>query len=475
MKKGVYKIFLFLLGLLACPSVHAQETAKPKLHLFNFEDGSTLQRISDNGRWAVACGPSAANESMDFYPKLINVDTDEVTELVDDDAVQESGAYDVTDDGTMVVGSYNEKPAVWLRGQGWINLPLPAGWSSGRVQAVTPDGKYAVGKGMLGYTETPVMWNLEEGGTIVSTPGYPQEALNGENDDQVRFIDISADGRYILGMVSYSYVGYTLTFLYDRETSGYTAVGFDRDASTGRYTSRESGLLFIDIASLSPDGHYVSGAAYMVKPIEGSEFPNEYTVPFTYDVQTDKFTLFDDEASSGTGISSTDNAGRLYAATPMGNPVRDLCVWAGGYWIPLDLTLKQVYGIDYYSESGYEYTGTALSASADGLRLAAIAATSKQNYVLELQEPLTEAAARVNLLADYTASPASGSVFSVVRTITLTFTRDVKVTGDWTGIELQDENGNLVRNASGCEVALNNKKNITISFRASLMEEGKKY
>lgn len=475
MKRVTFKLFPVLLGLVACHFSHAQNGGTPQIQRFIFDDGATIQKVSDNGKWAAAYGPSAADETKDLYPKLINTTTGEVKNLCEDNTVLECAAYDITDDG-MAVGIYNSRPAVWTQARGWQNLPLPEGWSTGRVYAVTADGRYAVGRGELGYTETPVMWDLENDGEIIATPNYPQKDKSGSDNDQVRFYDISSDGRYILGVNSYSYVGDQIYFVYDREKADYIPLGFHYDATTEKYTARENGIYFIDNAAISPNGKYVAGYAYIVKPIEGEEFPDEYRVPYTYNMETDEFTLFDDETSKEIGVCSTDDSNTLFAATPINNPVRSFNVKVGNYWIPLDQILKQAYGIDYYSFTEFEYTGTPASVSADGLTIGVLAAPSKDSYILTMPEPLTAVAARINLLADHTVTPAVNSTFSKLSSIKLTFTHNIKVLeNDPTEVVLKDASGNIINDAIQFEADAGNSQVVNIRFRSTTLTEGMKY
>ena len=95
----------------------SQTDAKPVFHVFNFNDGSILQNISDNGEWGVAFGASQANSLWNFYPKLIEFSSNTVTELLTkeelDGAINCAAATDVTDDGKLVVGNYGNAPAIY--------------------------------------------------------------------------------------------------------------------------------------------------------------------------------------------------------------------------------------------------------------------------------------------------------------------------------------------------------------------------
>ena len=146
MKKYVHVVFVFLLGLVACLNVNGQA----KIHVFKFNDGSVIRGMSSNGKWAVAFGPSAADGGKYLYPKLINVTTDEVKELLTDEelaVVSECDATGVSDDGSIIAGSHNGIPAVYINNK-WAELPIPedAGFGSGLLAALTPDGRYAVGR-----------------------------------------------------------------------------------------------------------------------------------------------------------------------------------------------------------------------------------------------------------------------------------------------------------------------------------------
>jgi hypothetical protein len=165
---------------------------------------------------------------------------------------------DVTNDGSMVVGSYNNSPGVWLKSSGtWVNLPKVAGYSSGGcIHAVTPDGKYAVGECNFGqFSAYPCFWNLEDDGVLVELDGLPLLDMQNEDNDQQRFCGISPDGNYILGSVSHSYIGPPGIFwyIYNRTTKKYQPIGFDvtYKNGVGTWTARAEHLLFIDRAVMT--------------------------------------------------------------------------------------------------------------------------------------------------------------------------------------------------------------------------------
>ena len=106
-------------------------------------DGASLKKfvlpsgftssLSDNGKWGTWQPPSG--DESDAVVSLLNIATGKIDVLPLDADQKEAGciarASDVTDDGKIVVGSYNGQPAYYKDGR-WSILPLPSGkkkWS----------------------------------------------------------------------------------------------------------------------------------------------------------------------------------------------------------------------------------------------------------------------------------------------------------------------------------------------------------
>ena len=200
-------------------------------------DGSTIHSMSDNGKWAVAYGVNDATSTYS-YPKLVDLTRHSFSDILTQDELDagiESYANDVTDDGNIVVGCYEGKPAYWTAStKKWTILPVAAGNAGGHVEAITPDGKYAVGIcTMGGFDEVPMMWDIASN-SIITLAGLPSSDLSGYYQDMTRLTGISADGRYIVGCVSYSYPADILYFLYDRQTATFDALAFDYNKATNR-------------------------------------------------------------------------------------------------------------------------------------------------------------------------------------------------------------------------------------------------
>lgn len=475
MKKYVHVVFVFLLGLVACLNVNGQA----KIHVFKFNDGSVIRGMSSNGKWAVAFGPSAADGGKYLYPKLINVTTDEVKELLTDEelaVVSECDATGVSDDGSIIAGSHNGIPAVYINNK-WAELPIPedAGFGSGLLAALTPDGRYAVGRLYLAYEETPILYDLSEDGEVIATPGLPTTDISGVYEGQQRFCDISDDGRYIIGCTSFSYQNNVTYFVYDRNSSSYVTLGFD--LSEGKYVPKVEGLHHIESAQICHGGPWVGGTAYMVKSIEGTEWPMEYRTPYRYNIETQVFELFDDSESNNMECFAIGSDGTLYAGNPPATPARTLYMRQGNYWYDMTQVLKQCYGIDYYAFTGFESSGSPIDVSADNTVLSCIAYVSEESYVLTLPETFSSAARKVNLLADYTVTPGQSTSFArMPSTFSIKFNRNVQVLGSSTSASFINNN-----TGSTLKTSLNVKANeatpsvVDISFRPTSLEEGVSY
>ena len=443
------------------------QSSFPILDVYNFEDQSCFRGLSDNGKWAVSYGPDVADGSRYSNGRLLNTETGEITKLVEDNdvSVQSYHGADVTDDGTIVVGEINGKPATWSPGIGWNILPLPDGWNEGQADAVTPDGHYAVGRANdygNGYKEYPCCWDLTTR-TIVDTPDFPTTGTSGPGNGMVRFCSITADAHYIIGCVDYSYPEEMMYFIYDLQTKTWSKIGFNSDGTPWTEGLLSAGGVF------SPNGKWFGGWAFL------SDNADDESVLFRYNLETKVFEIMPGDGTSDFNSPTIDDTGTLYASTPSGSPVRSLYVRNGSYWYTLAEILKQCYNIDFYSKSGYDNTGTTMGVSGDGKTITAWPDPYTAGYVLRLDEPIGTVAERVNLLNDYTAVPDNGTEFSKMKSITVTFTREVKVIGEASQVVLKDENGNEVRKALVFEEQASNAKNVTISFRTTTLEAGKNY
>lgn len=477
MKKKSLSTLLLTLALCFTENLLAQE--QPKFHLFSFDDNAEINRISDNGNWAVADAKSPEDDSKRAYPKLIDLSDDSILPLYNESDPTSANWYnakDVTDDGAIVAGSQAGEPALWRKATGkWVTLPKPSGWSGGCVNCITPDGKYAAGTagGVQGnYTEAPVVWDIAAGGRVITPEGLPEKGMTGALHNQSRITHISADGRYLLGCVAFSYLQPTDIFfyVYDRQTNDWEPIGFDLDKTSWTWTPQAEGLLFIEDAYMDHEGKYVTGIAYMVK-----DASSEYRLPFLYDVAAKKFTLYDESQTRDYAGYTVDGQGHVFAASPAGSPTREWSIRVGEYWYSFSQILKQRYGMEYKTVTGFNITGTPLSVTPDGKTVAVLAdPVLHKSYVVSMSETFEEAAQAVNLLDNYTTTPAQGATFSRISSVQVTFDRAISVKGDKGDISLKGDKGHTL-NPIKFGISTTSDKTAEISFRTALLNDGETY
>lgn len=456
-------------------SLSAQSDRAPQF--INPSPGSSVvvTNMSNNGKWMIS--ETAGNVEGSIAPgggMLINIDNPALKYTISHTSGL-AGVGDVTDDGTMVVGECTSKPAYWLTAvQEWTILPLPEGYLWGRLNTVTPDGKFAAG--MAGKEDEwsfyPIFYDLTTK-TLIELPGLPNRDMTNQDQGQNAITAISPDGRYILGNISQSYIMPTAlcSYVYDRQTATYDFIGFTEPATaTGKWQSKADGMLFVDSPAMSPNGEWVAGSAHMVKDVSGSDFGREYDVAFRYNVKSKEFEVFDGQYDSDIAAFSITNDGVVYAATPAVNPYSSMVVRHGNYYYNLDQILKQVYNIDYEAKTGYAVTGKPVCVSDDGLTIAMLPSTT-DTYILRLQEPLSEICENIDLLGDYSVTPAAGSVFTQLRSISINFGRPVALAGNATNITVTNGEGTTARALSASVEA----STLTVNFRTLDMTPGKTY
>lgn len=445
----------------------------PVFHKYSFEDGAIINGMSDNGKYAVANATSADNSLVQRGARLIEIDTDAVTDLAAGYSANDyfsMGTADVTDDGRIVVGEFDHYPAYWSKESGkWTKLPCEDTDFHGDARAVTPDGKYAVGRQSLdedGFAALPALWDLTTN-TLIETPGVPQYDMSGKTQDQNWFNQITDDGKFILGCISFSYIEDQLYYIYDVENDTYKPIGFTEENK--KFTPLVEGLFFINSATFSPNGQWVSGRAYMVKEVEGSQYATQYETTYVYNIATDEFVVYDATEDIDIVASAIDNNGNALGATPSGSPIRNWSVRKGAYWYTFDQILKQQYSMDFTIATGYENTGTPLVVSNDGRRVAVLVDPTSSTYVVELPTTVDEACQGVDLLGSYSVRPIAGSTISRLREITLTFDRDIQVLGAKNSVLIRNSAGETVHSSVGVTA---NKKELSVRYRSGALSAG---
>lgn len=483
----IKKSLLLLIACVACVSAWAQI---PIIKKYTFSDHSYLSRMSDNGKWAVT---GAGSSDVACTPKLIDLTSGKSTNI--GSTTNDEVTCDVTNDGSIVVGVCQKLPAYWSKTDGqWHKLELKSSRAenslgtlvNGEAVAVTPDGKYAVGQVSPGseYSFAPALWDLTTG-KVIELPNLPKKDMAHIDQKQMRFESISADGRYILGTMSPSYLpgstegddesslGGLFSFVYDTQTHTYKVIGF-KESDTKRWTADYDGCFVVDGAFMSNNGKWVTGACRIYRTTDEA---TDYYIPFLYDVANDKFTAYEDESTKANAAYAVTNDGSPIMSTPEGSPYRNWYIYDGKrFWYSAQDALSQRWGVDLMGSNSYENTGTADNVSDDGKRIIATPTyLDGDSYVLDLPTTVSQVInEEVSMLGSYTASPAEGAEVSALSKMTVTFTHSIKTVAVGNVVTLEDEEDHVIATATKNEAT---DKVLTITFRKSKakLEEGKTY
>lgn len=462
--------FSIVAALFSCAvSLHAQ-TSTPTIKEFSWTDMGIVQSMSDNGQWGLA-QPAYDDDIENATARLINLQTKEETALQTTSDRTANGACtvsDVTDDGSIVVGSYKGYPAYWSSASGaWTILDSISG--SGTLSAVTPDGKYAVGRaGKTTYSGSGVMYDLTTGSQVTLT-NLPTKDQQHDAIDYTAFHGLSADGRYILAGVGYVVSPPAIfNYIYDVQEQKATPIGYTSTSDTEDWVPADTGIYFVDEACMSNNGKYVSGFVYTT---------TDTRLPFLYNVEENSIEVFngtDDEGILGYAVT---NDGTVLGTSPYSTPLREWYIRSGKYWVAVSDIFTQRYGTDFYTTTQYENTGFPTAVSDDGKTVIVTTDPTSDSYVVTFPESVTEIADGVNILGSYTVSPVAGSSFARMKEVEVTFARNIAVVGKYTNVALKDESGSTVCNPTSSGGVSASGKVLTLTFRPTkaVMEAGKKY
>ena len=436
-KKSLYLCILLALGLLWAIPSSAQEA---QLTTVSFPKAAAFTSLSDNGLWATAAGVNDDDQSKYAYPYLINVETGALTELwVAADLMKSLEASDVTNDGKIIVGTYDSKPAYYDMNQGkWITLQSE---NPGKATSVTPDGKYIGGWSnsdsfsVDAYVETPLLWEKQSDGTYraidvyAELPNFPKKTKLGTNTQQVRIDNISPDGNIIAGIINFITPATVCYYVYNKTTQECKYV----DNALGDVPAET----FVDESTMSNNGKYLTG---IVQVAGGS-----YLSSYLYNTSDNSCVLYntesDEQDRAGSAVSNT---GVVFACSPAVNPVRSAYVRVGNLWYGIDEILSGRYGINFYERTGYDITGDIQGVSDDEKTMIGMSETKTKGYIIRLPETISEAASSVNPLSTYAVSPVAGSKFAKFSQMKLAFSKSAAVTS---GVKAQfmDASGKVLR------------------------------
>lgn len=478
--KRNYRFFMALLAAgtmsAAGPGAEAQ-TIDAELIKVYFPEAAYFTSLSDNGLWATAKGASESDQAKDGYPYLVNATDGSITALwTEQQAADFIGANDVTNDGKLVVGSYNEEAATYSTdSKEWTLLPTADKSLVTTATHVTPDGKYICGWGNAGdfsadngYREVPLMWERQQDGSYREIDVYkefsnfPDKTKAGVATQMVRISTMSADGNLVGGAINFIYPGETCFYVYDRTKQEYFFADSQMPVANGSY---------VDNSTISNNGRWLSGTAYTIVP--AGAFCEEYNAAYRYDMTNGVFDLYnqldDEKDRAGYCIS---NSGITFASSPAVNPARTAYYRYGTIWYGMDELLSGRYGIDFYKQTEYYYSGTVTGISDDEKVVLCMSETKQKGYILRLPETFGEAASHINPMKSVTVYPESGSSFARLAAATVTFNKKTTLQSGYKA-QLLDSENNLVAEYDITDNGAG--KTYTISGTAQSLAEGKTY
>lgn len=484
------KLSAILVALLTTVFAFGQQ-ANYKIHRYDSNDGGILISITPNGKWAVIRLGSEAGGGT-AIPKLYDVEKEEVISV--QYSGRDLGITAVSDDGNIVVGSFSGRPVAYNRQTNKLTVfPLRDLWQAGSLTAVTPDGKWAVGSynGFNGkldgndelshdYYYSTLLVNIETGDTI-ATPNLPKRDMSHQDQHAMKFDYITPDGRYVIGEMSWYIMQPTsgFIFVYDTQEHNYRVVGFNENP-TREWTSLVKDVHHLEYPTMSPDGHWLTGMAYVTKTQEGSEFFREYGAPFRYDIRIGNYEVLDVD-DPNVEDCAIDNNGTIFANPNTGSPLRDFRIlFMDKYWITLNQICRQQYGFSFQQKTGYERSGTVTSVSGDGSKFIAFPDPLGESYCFDFGRPVEEVCNDIDLLDNYAVSPAAGSVFSQISTIEVNFGRSIQVLGTGKNVHLYKSDGTKVADGitagnQGLSLKTGSKTTVNAVFRTRLLEDGVDY
>lgn len=466
------KTMTAIFSLCVLASGHAEEKMPDIIFPVPGENIS-INCVSANGNWALTANT------------LYDLTTTPITPIQMPEGVS---ARSISDDGNLFVGRHNNTPAIYNRSSGeWTDLTVPQGYSSGSTQNITANGKFVLGSlsPSKGGKSVPAVWNLEDM-TVRTANNLPVKDMQNSTTSSVRIRAVSADGRYLSGSMGNQYLLpiYMCSFLYDLDTQTYEIIGFtekdgepyppgDWNYGDPIWEHHHPDLLFIEGATFSSNGKWLTGTAYMRKDTPGVYFSPEYRVAYRMNVETKELEFFDAAGEQDMSGSSVGDDGTLYTYTPAVNPYCYGQVRYENYFFSIDNLLKQVYGFNF-EDYGIVNSGKPLSVSRDG-RVMVMLNTPDSQYILRLPDPMTEICSAFDMLGNYTVYPDADTKMTAAGLFKLSFDRDIETSGRSTNITLASADGKQTFRpvSSGGLSAFGH--DLSIQFRNITLTEGMEY
>ncbi len=343
-----------LFAIIACVlSLNAQNQPTGVFMNLFARDMAQPKGISENGLWACGSAFWSGNENQvgAINASKWNLETGERIYLVEENEI--SDAYCISNDGTLIGGSYLGVPAYNINGK-WITLPLPRGASgAGDVNAMAIVGEDTIMAGFIYKSQTEgqiVRWingKVDNNFKYRNVTRY-KEITGDEIEGEMELLrSMSNDGeRYLISLDHNLLPAAGSTNL----PTTFVQIGDDENYTT-QVIEREFGIYdlvsFVEDATMSFNGKYVCGRIYGV-PRDGVDATESPAVAFLYDVDNDVLTDYGYIESTGryVGASCVDNQGNVFFKTingsdPLGKPY----IYKNGEYIELERCLLAYEGI----------------------------------------------------------------------------------------------------------------------------------
>ena len=333
--------------LLVATSLFAQVRPKGVFMNLYAKDMAQPKGISENGKWAVgsAFWSGETGISATINASKWNLETGERIMLVNEEEI--SDAYCITNDGTLVGGSYEGLPAYNVNGK-WNYLLMPARFEDGYGDVVS---MAIVGADtiMVGYVYSKDFTRGRVArwinGVLDENFVYRTTLRESEVESEISKISgMSNDGqRYLISL------GYNIMPMPGGVELPTTFVQFGADENyTTKVIERQFGeydqASFVEEAIMSPNGQWVCGKITSIPmDVNGAQG----MVGFVYNVDSDEFNYYEtgDLDELYIAASCIDNQGRAYFKSSDGSPLGKPYIHKDGQYIELEKCLLSYDGI----------------------------------------------------------------------------------------------------------------------------------
>lgn len=502
MKHFLSASLLIATGLVAPLTAAAWE--KPVLTPFSLNYDGFISYVSHNGLWAV--GEPRAGISIDYAQKIdvmngtiidvpITHHVDQLGEKTEFDGFSTIRTTAISEDGTWLAGSYEGDPG-YLKDGVWYALDFPnfrrgdelIGYTCD-VTSIRANGKYMIGKAYnTAFDIKPVIWIDGKYTKLEGVPDrdWQNHLLEPETEEEInrgaanmQYIDITDDGRYLIGGMSLNHPGWGCSyFVYDMVEQTYEFLGMDVLMDliySGEYYPQTE--ICGDVPPvISENCKYMTGQVLLSKKND-TDFGTDIYVPYVYNFETKEFKLYNDLAVDQdvcpTGIT---NDGQLIGYSPSSSVMRSIVMRHNDIWYDLESILDQEYGTSLIAETGYDATsGMAFGISPDGKTMVAmLPGASKSCYTATLTDRnWWDAASSINLMKPWLCEPAIGSAIARTDHVYVRFERRGNPTDRFSAV-IEGENGDRIE-ATGVVPYNENRQIWTIQFPDTKFEDGVKY